>query len=65
MRPVTTCDVGLNTYECESPANSEFKSIRTRCFACGQPACKNCSRVKRYLGFGRRRICRDCQEQGL
>lgn len=62
-RHVTVCEVGLNTPECESPPGGEFASIRTRCFACGQPACKNCSRIRRWLSFGKRRVCRDCEEQ--
>ncbi len=57
------CGVNLNTVECEAPGAGdpkEFDSIRTHCFACGLPACKSCSKMQPYLGYGRRRICNDC-----
>lgn len=36
---------------------------RAECFACGQPVCTNCSRVRSYLNYGRKRICASCEEE--
>lgn len=58
-----TCSVLLNTNACEAPpASAEWDdrppSVRTRCYQCGQPACRECSTV-----INRRRRCNDCQEE--
>lgn len=57
---MTECEVLLNGNDCEAPPESSL-SIRTRCYACGQPACKACSQVVSYRGRNRR-VCRDCIE---
>ena len=59
------CEVGLNTQDCEAPIASrddegEPGALRTRCRACGQPACKSCSTVQTYAGRRRTRVCNDC-----
>jgi hypothetical protein len=54
------CEVLLNTAECEAPPQGAG-SIRTRCYACGNPACKQCSHVMPWYGR-RRRVCADCEE---
>lgn len=60
--PFPTCSV-VATESCRSPANLEPPvRCRATCFACGLPVCsdRGCSRVRRYLSYGRRRICTDC-----
>ena len=52
---------------CLAPANLEdllLKDInlRTKCFACGLPVCKNCSTTMKWFNYGRRRICNNCKE---
>lgn len=32
------------------------------CFRCGNDVCKQCSRVRDYLNYGRRRLCAHCIE---
>ena len=49
-----TCDVVMDG-DCHI-------ATRCTCFACGMPACRNCSAVVPYLGYGKRRICRNCME---
>ena len=34
---------------------------RAECFACGLGTCEGCSSRILYLGYGVRRVCRDCQ----
>lgn len=51
---VTACD-------CQAPANGSG-TIRTRCFACGDYVCRECSRVLVYLKWNRKRICNRCEE---
>ena len=38
---------------------------RARCFACGLPACLDCSVRMKYLRYGTQRIGFDCIEQGM
>jgi hypothetical protein len=57
---VETCCVvdGL----CDSPANLESpRACRARCFACGEAVCLRCSSRRRYHGYGRQRLCNNCQ----
>ena len=44
---------------CEAPANG-YLSVRTQCFAYGDPVCRACSRIVGYYGYGKRRLCADC-----
>lgn len=47
---------------CLAPANSiQACWVRTECFACGENVCTNCSSIRQYHGFGRRRLCNNCQ----
>lgn len=50
---------------CEAPPGLAglTKGCRCTCFKCGNPVCKNCSRIRPYLRFGRRRICLNCVEE--
>lgn len=60
------CEVSLNDNDCEAPANLEdpTNEVRTRCYRCGQRACRSCSWIDRDPYIGRRtRRCRDCREQ--
>jgi hypothetical protein len=46
---------------CLYPANIEFRAGTTiRCFACGQPVCRNCSLMAPWYPFGTKRICHNC-----
>jgi hypothetical protein len=59
-----SCEVNLND-GCDSPPNAEgCLPVRSRCYRCGQRACKGCSSVERgiAIGGGRARICADCKE---
>lgn len=50
------CAVTCNDPECE------VYPIATKCFACGQYACRSCTAVVvRYYRYARKRICLDCQ----
>jgi hypothetical protein len=52
--------VGLNTHDCE---NRNGYRIRSSCYECGKPACKECSAVVNSKRFGkaiRIRRCNDC-----
>lgn len=47
---------------CEAPANLEDPPlIKTECFKCGNAVCKNCSSRRKYLNYGIKRLCNDCQ----
>ena len=63
------CEV--SGYQCEAPggwlvgsaAGEGSKRPRSRCFRCGMPVCKQCSRVTTCLpGFAgkKRRACHNC-----
>lgn len=48
---------------CTAPANATyFEPLRTKCFACGMPVCKNCSRRMPWYGWRKKRICDSCRE---
>lgn len=50
------CHVSLN--RCRL---SQDEAVRTRCFACGMPACKECTViVQRWYWWRRKRVCQDC-----
>ena len=70
------CEVGLNTIECEHPPVEEptdgsgYPPVRTRCWMCGQRACRSCSKMRPWLGITKRgwrrspkRICNDCARE--
>lgn len=63
-RAEVSCEVLLNSYDCECPPGSDCAPIRTRCFSCGQKACKADSKIRPYRRYGKRRVCRDCVESG-
>lgn len=62
------CNVSEDA-RCEAPAaleDGEGEPIRTKCYRCGLPTCRSCSKVDRdpMLNDGRRtRRCLDCREQ--
>lgn len=57
-----TCSV-VNQF-CDSPANLRpIVRVRAECFACGRPVCRQCSSLRKYLSYGRKRLCDDCQEE--
>lgn len=50
--------------DCVSPANLEtIRNIKTTCFACGLPACVQCSKIISYYNFGQKRLCNYCIEE--
>lgn len=53
----------VDSIHCTAPAGFPESFTRTRCFACGENVCRNCSLVCSYHGYGRRRICHNCMEQ--
>ena len=62
-KDVETCSV-VNS-GCTSPANQEFPKVPARgvCFSCGLPVCAKCSKRRKYMGYGLRRICDNCIEE--
>jgi hypothetical protein len=54
-----TCS-NVSTYRCESPANVRVPThVRTRCVACGDAVCQECSQT--VVWHGRRgRVCDNC-----
>ena len=49
--------------KCLAPANvcEEARvDIKTKCFVCGQPVCRNCSRVRKWYRYGKQRVCLNC-----
>lgn len=60
MRPDRiTCTVSLT----ENDPDHLTSPLRTKCYACGQPACKGCSHLASgYLKGSKVRLCNDCLE---
>ena len=57
---VETCAVVWDE-SCKAPANLDPpERARCTCFACGLPVCSACSRIRDYLWYGRKRICKTC-----
>lgn len=62
----TTCDtVGP---KCEVPpafwyASPDRPPVVKECFKCGLPTCLSCSSIRKYLRYGRQRLCDKCQEE--
>lgn len=48
--------------QCEAPANGPG-TVRTMCFACGQPVCRPCSKVRTWYRWRNKRVCATCAEQ--
>lgn len=48
-------------HDCEAPANGPG-TIRTKCFACGQPVCRGCSVIRDWHRHQRKRVCDACAE---
>ena len=47
---------------CDAPANLlDVKTPKSMCFACGLPVCTKCSTRRKYLHWGRVRVCNNCQ----
>lgn len=46
--------------DCEAPPALVWKTTRCRCFACGLFVCRKYSVLRRYLRYGRRRLCNPC-----
>lgn len=47
---------------CEAAANFEERPrLRTKCFACGLTVCSKCSSIRKYLNYGKQRLCNNCQ----
>ena len=47
---------------CNSPANLwPPVQVKGKCFACGQPVCRNCSSIRKYYHYGNVRLCNNCQ----
>jgi hypothetical protein len=57
---MSQCEVLLNEPWCAS----DVLPVTTRCFQCGRPSCRECSRLvrKAYGNHRRVRICNDCLE---
>ena len=62
-RELDNCSVVTSRF-CKDP-DPEDPEVRAlpECYACGQPACRFCSVVRQYRGFGRRRICDTCEDE--
>lgn len=63
MKPrkeIETCCVADQC--CIAPANVEpTKAAKGICFCCGQAVCSKCSSLRKYYGFGKVRLCNNCQ----
>ena len=47
---------------CTSPANLVPQvTVRGICFSCGQFVCSKCSSKRKYYGYGKVRLCNNCQ----
>ncbi|MHA2279812.1 MAG: hypothetical protein ACXAC5_02890 [Promethearchaeota archaeon] len=47
---------------CEAAANfAVIPRLRIKCFACGSTVCCKCSSIRKYLTYGKQRLCNDCQ----
>ena len=46
---------------CDEPANLIGADARPQCFRCGENVCKNCSSRRKYLTYGVKRLCNNCQ----
>lgn len=57
----------VESNECKSPANIEYdeednsRIILPECFKCGEKVCTRCSSRRKYLSYGRKRLCNNCQ----
>ena len=38
-------------------------AAKGECFCCGQKVCSKCSSIRKYLHYGKVRLCNDCQVQ--
>jgi hypothetical protein len=60
MSPTTTRGCDVVTELCMDAPDRDTP-VRTRCFACGQPACRDCTTVvARWYRWKRKRVCLDC-----
>ena len=50
---------------CEAPANYEDSRAYAKCFVCGEAVCTKCSTKRKYLQYGKKRICNNCQIEYL
>lgn len=48
---------------CTAAANFTWAFCRGVCYRCGLPVCAKCSTRRKYLHYGRMRICNDCQTE--
>lgn len=57
---INTCSV-VDQF-CDSPANLEHPvNVRAVCFCCGEHVCTKCSSKRKYLCYGKQRLCNKCQ----
>src|SRR5512139_3921673 len=67
------CNVANN--DCEAPAGfgntygvyvNDYhggNGAKYTCYRCGLPVCGKCSKVMQYMGYGKQRICDNCQDE--
>lgn len=49
---------------CLAPANLEpMVNAKAICFSCGENVCTKCSSKRKYLHYGKVRLCNNCQVQ--
>jgi len=58
--PKQTCSI-VASNDCKAQPELE-KNCKSKCFACGDSVCSDsgCSKRRKYLNYGRKRICLDC-----
>lgn len=63
LRELDGCSIATSR-NCMDPDPEDPKArALPECFSCGQPVCRFCSVVRQYRGWGRRRVCDDCEDQ--
>lgn len=62
MPKAEPCDTNVSG-SCKAPPGLAGAYTRAECFACGMPTCTACSSRRKYMKYGIKRICYNCQEQ--
>lgn len=60
---VSRCNV-VNE-DCSGASVDPRDHVRSKCFACGLPVCKACSRMRTWYRWRRRRVCDHCHDQDV
>lgn len=59
MNERESCNVA--DQHCEAAANHQYTYCVAECFRCGMPVCTKCSSKRKYMHFGTKRLCNNCQ----